>query len=123
MAKLLQGGIAKLVAKGLKSAKMTMDATLIKVAPGARGATVSAGTNPTETSFSAKGFAPGRKYDLIDKVQVGGNGRVYALLGATIAGGQRPVANDRITIDGETFRLEAVQTDAARAIYLCLVRK
>lgn len=123
MAKLLEGGIAKLVAQGLKKAKMTMDATLIKVTPSTRGGTISAGTNPTEASFAAKGFVPDRRYDFIGGVQVGGNGRVYALLGATIASKQVPVANDKITIDGETFRLEAVQSDAARAVYLCLVRK
>lgn len=123
MAKLLEGGIAKLVAKGLKAAKMTMPATLIKVTAGARGATVSAGTQPTETSFAAKGFVPSRTYKLIDGKSVSASDRVFALLGATIAGGQRPVANDKITIDGETHRLEAVETDAARAVYLCLVRK
>lgn len=124
MAKLLEGGIAKLVAKSLKAAKMTMPATLIKVTAGTRAPdAVSGGTNPTEASFAAKGFVADRTYRLVDGVSVQANDRVYALLGATIASGQRPVANDRLTIDGETYRLEAVQTDPARAVYICLARK
>lgn len=123
MPKPLEGGIAKLVAKGLKQAKMTMSATLIKVAAGSRGVTVSAGTNPTEASYAAKGFVPRRTYTLVDGMQVGKNDRVIALLGATIASDQVPKASDKVTIDGETLRIEAVETDAARAVYTCLVRR
>ena len=124
MAKPLQGGIAKLLAKGMKQAKMTFDATLIKVTAGARtpGA-LSAGTNPTEASFACKGFVPKRTATKIANTLIEQNDRVVAILGATIAGSQVPTSNDKITIDGETLRIMAVKTDGAKAVYTLLARE
>jgi hypothetical protein len=123
MSKPLQGGIAKLVYKSLKQAKMTISATLIKVTEGARGGTVSAGQTPTEAGFAAKGFVPLKHAQKIGDTVVQQDDRVVCLLGASIAGGQVPTSNDRVTIDGETLRIIDVQTDAAKAVYTIVARR
>lgn len=124
MPKWLEGGIAKQVARGLRKAGMTLPATLIKVTAGTRtpGA-ISAGTNPTETSHKARGFVPKKTAKKIGGTIVEENDRIVALLGATLASGVVPTSKDKLTIDGETLRVMAVETDAAKAVYTCLCRK
>ncbi len=121
MAKPLEGGIAKLVLRGLKAAKLTKPATLIKVTAGTR-TDSSAGTKPTEASFAALGFV-----DSTSRVQVGGtlvetNDRVVALIGASIAGSQVPTTKDKVTIEGSTVRIVGVERDPAAAMYTLLTR-
>ena len=123
MAKPLEGGIAKLVAKGLKQAKMTVAATLIKVTAGTRtGGAVSGGTHPTESSYSARGFVDSTKRDQINGTLVETNDRVVYLVAQSIASGQVPTTKDKITIEGATVRIVAVDRDPAAAGYACLTR-
>ena len=123
MPKLLDGYIAKQVAKGLKAAGMTKPATLIKVTAGTRtpGA-ISAGTNPTETSFKCRGLVQRATLSKIGGTLVEKGDRVIVLLGATIAGKQVPTSKDKITIEGVTSRIIAVDRDPASAAYTCLTR-
>lgn len=124
MPKLLEGGIAKMVYRGMKAAKMTVPATLIKVTVGTRTpGSLAAGTNPTETSFPAKGFEPQVKAVKIANTLVEEGDRIVAIFGASLTSGVFPTTKDKITIGGETLRIVAVETDAAKAVYTALARK
>lgn len=120
MAKPLQGGIAKLVAKGMKAAKLALPATLVKITPGTRtpGA-VTGGTNPTKTSYTASGFVDDFLNSEIDGTLVVTGDRKIMLYGATIAGGAVPTSNDEVTINGATYRIRSVGSDPANAVYVC----
>lgn len=124
MSKPLAGGIAKLVRKGMKQAKMTMTATLIKVTAGTRtpGA-VTAGTNATEASFAAQGFLPNVRKSKIGDTLVEQGDRIVALFGKSIASGQVPDTDDKVTIDSVTTRVIDMEVDAAKAVYTLLTRE
>lgn len=100
-------------------------ATLIKVTAGTRTAgALSGGRNPTEASFAAKGYVDSYADREIDGTFVQRGDRKIGLLGASIAGGQVPKPNDKITIGGATYRIcaDGVTTDPATALYLCQCR-
>lgn len=125
MAKLLEGGIAKTIGKAMVKAGLTIPLTLIKVTPGTRtpGA-VSAGTNPTEVSFKARGIeAEYSAYAIANSlVEVGD--RKIRIFSSTIAGGQIPTQNDKVIARGFTYRIVGpVTSDAARASYVCQCRR
>lgn len=119
---LLDGFIAKQVAQALGQAKMLKPATLIKVTPGTRtpGA-LSAGTNPVRVGYPAKGI----EQNLISLQLAGtllqGVDAAIRLFGATIGGGQVPVAGDQIVMAGRTYTIveKGVSRDPASASYLC----
>ena len=123
MAKLLEGGIAKQVYKAMKAAKMTLPATLIKVTPGTRtpGA-ISAGTNPTETSYACRGFVADYTAIEMQNTLIQRGDRKVVLLGASIASAQTPATDDKVTIDGATYRIITVNSDPAKATYTCQAR-
>ena len=115
--------IAKMVAKPLKAAGMTKDATLIVVTPGTRTVgSVSAGTNPTTTNVTARGFVEDWRKDFVGETQVVKGDRVITLLGALITGGVVPKVGDRITIESVTSTIIDLQRDPAAATYTCLTR-
>ena len=121
---LLKGGIAKLALKGMKSAKMLLPATLTKVTPGTRTpGTYSAGTNPTTATYSALGLLVDYQASEIKDTLIQQGDRKVLLMGASIQGGQVPGPDDRITIDGLTFRIIDVDRDPASATYICQSRK
>lgn len=124
MPKPLEGGIAKLVAKGLKAAKMTMAVTLLKSAAGTRtpGA-LAGGTNPTTVGYPAKAIRPTRTAQKIGGTLVEEGDRITRIVGASLPSGIYPTTADRVTLDGETLRIVGVETDSARAMYTLLARK
>ena len=99
-------------------------AALIKVTAGTRtvGAE-NAGTNPTEASYAAQGYVARRKATKIAGTLVEQADRVVVLLGRTIEGAKVPTSKDKVTIDGETLRVIAVDSDLAKFQYRCLCRK
>ena len=101
--------------------------TLIKVTPGTHtpGA-ISAGTNPTTTSYAAKGFvADYSSYELANSlVQVGD--RRISILGGSLPAGIIPAPNDKITIadasgTSKTYKIVAagVKDTSNGAIFDC----
>src|SRR3990167_4445684 len=102
----------------------TQSATLIRIEPGTRtSGALTAGTNPTSTSYTAEGlveFYTAKEVDG-DRIKVGD--RKIALFGSTIEGAQVPEPNDQITIDGSTYLVVDVGYDYAAAIYTCQGRK
>ncbi len=119
---LLDGSLAKTIAGAISGAGLTKPATLIKVTAGTRtpGA-ISAGTNPTTASYSAKGIEQNILSLQLSGTLINGANAAIRLFGATIQGGQVPVPNDRIAIGGKTYMIvaEGVSRDAASVSYLC----
>jgi len=124
MPKPLEGGIAKAVSSGLKSAKLTMAVTLVKQTPGTRTpGSLAAGTNPSTTSYAVSGIRPTRSADKIGGTLVEKGDRVARILGAALPSGIYPTTADKVTVDGETLRIVGGETDAARAVYTILARR
>ena len=114
--------IAKLVGKGLKKAGMTLPATLVVVTPGTRTpGSLTAGTNPTETSVPCRGLVITWKRALLNATTVQVGDRVVMLFGSTL-GSSVPKVGDRITIESVTGRVIDIERDPASAVYACLTR-
>lgn len=115
--------IARLVGKELKKAGMTLPATLVVVTPGTRTAgSLTAGTNPTETSVTCRGLVITWKRALLGATLVQTGDRVVMLFGAFL-GASVPKVGDKITIEGVTSRILDIDRDPASAAYSCLTRK
>lgn len=124
MAKPLAGGIAKSINKAIGAANLYLPATLIKVVNGNRTpGSLSAGANPTETPYTARGFIEHYSTFAIVNSLATGSDRKISLLGASIAGGQIPTSGDKITIEGVTYRVTNIDDrDPAAAMYVCKCR-
>jgi hypothetical protein len=107
-----------------ESAGPWLDATLITVTPGARTVgNLTAGTNPTEASTACKGFITSQ--GLRNKVGtlVEDGIKTIVLIGDTISDGTVvPEVGDKVTIEGATYRVEAVDRDPAAAAYTLATR-
>ena len=126
MANLLDGGIAKMVASALVGAGMTKPAVLTKITPGDRmPGQISAGTNPIETMYTAKGLEASLTALAQSGTLIAGVDAAIRLFGATIAGGAVPAAGDRVTMAGVTYTIvdQGVSRDSAGASYLCQCRR
>jgi len=97
--------------------------TLIKVSAGTRTTgSLTAGTNPTTTSHSARGFIDVLSRDRIDGTLVQDGDQMINLVGDSIADSKTPVPGDRITIRGATYNIIKVEVDPADALYMCTCR-
>lgn len=99
-------------------------ATLIKKTPGTRTSlSQSAGTNPTSTSYSCRGFVESYSHRELSLGLAKEQDKKVTLLGATISGGTvYPVPGDQVTIEGATYDVVAVARDPAGAVYECRSR-
>ena len=126
-----------MVYDAIKSTGDVLPMTLVKVTPGTRNpAAPLDGTNPTETTHACRGFGEDPKdeqqgtthttNDIITK-------RVteISILGASIAGSVEPMPDDKVIISAAipgigdlagTWFLEEVDTDPARALFVCRAR-
>ena len=107
-----------------------VDATLTRVTSGTRTPDAqSAGTNPTSTTHACKAFAMRFTATQLDDTLVKSDDRMIVVLAATIVGGVVPQAGDKITIEGETFRIVGgkdglgVHRDSAGIRYRCHGRR
>lgn len=107
---------------GRKLGPNAMDATLTKRVKGTRtSGAQAAGTNPTTTAYTCKGFRS-------EEATPGGRTITARLLGATILSGTDrvvPEPGDLVTIGGETFEIAGdaagkVKHDGASACYICV---
>lgn len=105
--------------------------TLIKQTPGTRtpGA-ISAGTNPTTTSYAATGVTVSLTQLRQANTLISGVDTAIMLFGASIAGGAVPAPTDRIVFDGVTYTIvgdsggnRAVEGDSVGATWVCQCRK
>jgi hypothetical protein len=124
--------IPKLLAKSLKPLSSTIglrSAVLVKSTPGIRTVgSVSAGTNPTTTSYPCQALIEVVTVDNMPGTLVQVDDRKIGVLGATLPAGVVPSSSDKITladIDGvtKTFRLIApVSGDGVGALYEFIAR-
>ena len=97
-----------------------LDAVLIKRVPGIRTpGNLTAGTNPTSTSFTARGFIDSYSDDVIDETNVLASDRLITLIGNSIQDFAIPETDDRITIESQTWTIINVSRDPAAATYEC----
>jgi len=110
------------VGAGMTNAGMTKAATLIKTTSGVRTVgQLSAGTNPTTTSYACKGLVKTTSKDKIGGTLVEKTDRVVMLFGQSL-GDVVPATKDRLTIDGATQSIVGIDTDPAGAVHTCLCR-
>jgi len=115
--------IDKLVFDGVKSAGGLPSVTFTKVVQGARTAGASlSGPTETTTTHTGQGFFESLRKTTFDETVVEKGDKVVAILGASITPTAEPAPDDEVTIEGETLRIVAVETDPAKALWLCLSR-
>lgn len=102
-----------------------LPATLIVVTPGTRSsANLSGGTQPTEESFSGKGFIEDYSDRHIKEGLVEKNDRKITLIAKTFTGNPIPKLGHKITIEGSTYKIVGpVKRDPAAATYTCQSRQ
>lgn len=114
--------IAKLVADNIGPGVLA--AELLSYAPTTRSADPTAGRQPTETVVACKGFIDSKGKENIGGTLVEDGDVVIVLLGDTINGGQlAPKVNDRVRIEGKTYRVRGLDRDPAAATYSLLCPK
>lgn len=117
--------------KGILGSVLSKDAqpaTLIKIVPGTRTpGSISAGTNPTSTSFSCRGWIEVWTDTDVAGTLIEQGDRKITLIASTLAA--TPTTNDQITIvdlDGvsKTFRIEGdvIGSGPNGAFYICQAR-
>lgn len=108
--------IAGIINSEIARAGGVLSGTLTRTVPGTRtGGSLTAGTNPTETTHSFKGFAE-TKEDRRSG-QIGAQSMaVVTVLGASLS--VVPEVNDRALLDGVTYTLvELLSRDPAAAVF------
>lgn len=116
MAKLFGIDIAKVINTEIANAGGVLTGSLVKTTPGTRTPSdPTAGTNPTTTTYSFKGFSEERERRR--EGQVGTTVySVVTILGASLS--VVPEVNDTATVDGVTYQLvELLSRDPASAVY------
>lgn len=110
-------------------AEHVLEGTLIKVTPGARGATITAGTNPTETSHACSLWIAKFKDRELQGTSIKTGDRLIKILADTIEGGVDPAPNDKIVLDGITYRIIGesdgglgVTSSSVQAVFRCHAR-
>lgn len=112
------------LARKLAASGAVKAATLIKLTASVRAPdALSAGANPTSASYACRAIATSTKREKIAGTLVQATDRVVAVLAATVASAQVPTTKDRLTIDGATLRIIAVEHDPFAAVYTCLCRE
>lgn len=130
MPKLFGVDIAGEVAKGLGPG--LLDAQLIQLTEGSRDTNnPTAGKSTSERKLPCKGMISDNITHFLDNKNILGLGdtmraqvgdKNILLLGGTIPGGKFPKPDDKIKIEGSTYRVVRVMRDPAAATYQCLAR-
>lgn len=114
----IAGIVAKEIGPGV------LPAVLIKVVAGTRNpANPSAGTQPTETRYTCRGFIDSQKNDTRPTTITSQQNKVIVLIGDTIEQGQIPESTDKIEIEGLEYTIIGeIDRDPAAATYTCPVK-
>lgn len=119
--KLFGVDIAKEIASGMAGG--LLPAQLVRSTPGTRDPLdPTAGTAPSTSTFSCRGFLDEYADDQFDGTSVLRGDRKALLLGGTLPASVAPQPGDRVKIEGRTFSIVNVQRDPAAATYVCQAR-
>lgn len=128
------GELADLIGEALAGVDLLefVSATLVRVEPGTRGATLSDGNNPTSTSYSCriqKGVSRSAYWQFWQNAQLNGaQARTtfvgFSILGSTLPAGITPRAGDRIVHSGKTYTIAAdgVTDPGLGVVWQCMCR-
>ena len=100
-----------------------LPATLIVVTRATRTGTSTQGIKPTEVSVSGKGFTDSFSAGQVDGTIVKRDDVKVVLIADSFASTINPKAGDKITVEGNTYRIISVERDPASATYTCHSRK
>lgn len=96
------------------------DVVLTSIVAGTRTGNLTGGTNPTETSHTCKGFIDSQNRKSIGGTLVEDGDIVVVLIGDSISPAVVPKGQDKITIEGSTYRIKGLDRDPAAATYTCV---
>lgn len=112
---------AWLVWRQVKKAGLALPATLIKVTQGTpTPGNLIGGTNPTETSYTCDGLIEAYTALELTNTLIQANDRKIVLFGASLF--VTPATDDKVTIDGNTYRIIAVARDTLKAMWTLQAR-
>lgn len=119
--------IRNLVGSSMVKSGSPINVTFTNYTTGTRStAQPTAGSTPTPTSYTAKGFVDSYDDRQIDGTRVQAGDRRVLILGSTVipAGGE-PEPGGTIEVDGESLTIvkEGVKADPAKATFTCQSRK
>lgn len=98
-------------------------ATLTKVVSGTRTpGSLTGGTNPTETGYAAQGFIDSKNRKNIGGTLVENGDLMIVLIGDSIASNQVPEVGDKVTIEGSSYWIKALDRDPDAAAYTLLCK-
>lgn len=96
------------------------DVVLTSIVAGTRTGNLTGGTNPVETSHTCKGFIDSQNRKSIGGTLVEDGDIVVVLIGDSISPAVVPKGQDKITIEGSTYRIKGLDRDPAAATYTCV---
>jgi hypothetical protein len=102
---------------------LLLPVVLIKSVKGTRTTgNLSGGVQPISTSYNARGFISDYTDREVDGTLVVTGDRKVCILGASISSSKIPQGNDKVTVEGYTYKIVRVKRDPAAATYTCQVR-
>lgn len=109
-------------ARAMRDGRWEKAATLVSITTGAPDpANLTAGPTITETLVPCRGYVSTWKQERFQGTEVRSGDRLVKLIAQSL-GSTVPKINDKITIEGVTGRVIAVDRDGASAQWMCLVR-
>lgn len=93
------------------------DVVITRRTPGTRNpANPAAGTNPTSTTYTGRGFIE-RTGRFMDGTLVAEGSVLISVLGGTISSGAGVMVGDVITINGRSYKVSKVPTDSVEGVF------
>lgn len=122
MSSLLEGQIAKLVHRGLKSAKVPYKVTLTRAVPGSTEPPYSPWSpGPSEAkAYPCDGWKDAWTIRELESTLIQANDVKVCVLAPSLP--IRPVPTDKITVKGQTYTVIDAQTDPAEALWVIQCR-
>ncbi|QNN99839.1 hypothetical protein P67b_00080 [Ruegeria phage Tedan] len=117
--------IAQIVDESIQAAGGVLTGQLIKPTSGTRTpGNLTGGTNPTDTTYSFRGFTDNQTSGRQNGSLVRVSGETVSILGNSLPAGIEPEAGDEIVIEGRRYEaLEVVERDPAAALYVVAVSR
>lgn len=114
--------IAGIINEAIGDAGGVLSLVLIKTVQGARKANPTEGFDTTEISYPCNGFMDKKNARRVKGTLTKMDLNIVVILGASLQSGIVPEQGDKITIEGETLKIDTLpERDPAAATYNCRV--